>query len=93
MPQSTKFNSWFKPVQRISGEPTVYLAILALVSIIMQNIVLTADRVEFLRRRVRSFALDEILTSTCHQVVLASNQILLAISLLIFLVDGTSQLK
>ena len=59
----------------------------------MQNVVLTADKVEFLRRRVRSFALHEILTSTGHQVVLASNRVLLAISVSIFPVDGTFAIK
>ena len=49
----------------------------------------TADKVEFLHRRIHSFALNEILTSTGHQVVLASNRVLLAISVSIFPVDGT----
>ena len=50
--------------------------------------------VEILRRRVRSFALHEIkLTSTGHQVVLASNQVLLAILVSIFPVDGTFAIK
>ena len=40
----------YKQAQRILGEPTVYSAIMAIVLIIMQNVVLTADRVEFLSR-------------------------------------------
>ena len=55
----------------------------------MQNVVLTADKVEFFRRQVRSFALHEILTFTGHQVALVSNRVLLVISVSIFPVDGT----
>ena len=78
-----KFNSW----------SIVYSAILVLVSIIVQNVVLTADKVEFLLRRVSSFPRHEILTSTGNQVVLASNQVLLTISVSIFPVDGTFAIK
>ena len=66
---------------------------LVLVSIIMQNVALTADKVEFLRRQVCSFALHEILTFTGHQVVLVSNQVLLMISVSIFLVDSPFTIK
>ena len=59
----------------------------------MQNVVLTADKVEFFRRRVHSFALHEILTSTGHQVVLVSNRVLFAISVSIFPVNGTFAIK
>ena len=72
--------------------PTVYSAILVLVSIIMQNVVLTADRIEFLCRQVCSFALHEILTSIDHQVS-EYNQVLLAISVSVFPVDGTFTIK
>ena len=53
----------------------------------------TADKVEFFHRRIRSFALHEILTSTGHQVVLVSNRVLLAISVSIFPVEGTLVIK
>ena len=59
----------------------------------MQKVVLTADKVKFLRRQVRSFALHEILTSTSNQVVLASNQVLLVILVSIFPVDSTFTIK
>ena len=62
----------------------------------MQNVVLTADKAEFLHRRVRSFALHEVLFSTGHQVSkynLWYNRVLLAISVSIFPVDGTFTIK
>ena len=58
----------------------------------MQNVVLTADKLEFLRRQVHSFPLHEILTSTSYQVS-EYNQVLLAISVSIFLVDSTFMIK
>ena len=53
---------------------------------------LTANKVKFLRRRVHSFALHEILTSTGHQVS-KYNRVLLAISVSIFPVDSTFTIK
>ena len=54
----------------------------------MQNVVLTADKVEFLCRWVHSFALHEVLTSTGHQVS-KYNRVLLAIPVSILPVDST----
>ena len=49
IPRNLILGGGYKPVQRISGEPMVYSAILVTVSITMQHVVLTPGRVEFLR--------------------------------------------
>ena len=53
------------------------------------------DKVQFFCRRVRIVlhALHEILTSAGHQVVLASNRVLLVILVSIFPMDSTFAIK